>query len=181
TANSLGTITAGTWSGGIITSAYGGTGNGFTKFSGPASSEKTFTLPNASATILTDNLAVTVAQGGTGSVSYTPYAVIVAGATNTDQLSTVSGVGTSGQVLTSNGASAWPTWQAASTTDSTKATKALDNLASVAINAALIPASAAGLDFGSTAKPWKDIWLAGSSGTPGTNQFKITGASTSGV
>jgi hypothetical protein len=42
----------------IIASIYGGTGNGFTKFIGPASSEKTFTLPNASATILTTNAAV---------------------------------------------------------------------------------------------------------------------------
>lgn len=50
----------------IVASAYGGTGNGFSKFSGPATSEKTFTLPNASATVLTDNTAVTIAQGGTG-------------------------------------------------------------------------------------------------------------------
>ncbi len=42
----------------IIASTYGGTGNGFTKFSGPSSSEKTFTLPNASAT-----LSYTVASG----------------------------------------------------------------------------------------------------------------------
>jgi hypothetical protein len=60
------TFTNKTWNGDIITSAFGGTGNGFTKFSGPASSEKTFTLPNASASILTDNTAVTIAQGGTG-------------------------------------------------------------------------------------------------------------------
>ena len=50
----------------VIASTYGGTGNGFTKFTGPTTSEKTFTLPNASATVLTDNAAVTVAQGGTG-------------------------------------------------------------------------------------------------------------------
>jgi hypothetical protein len=50
----------------IIGSAFGGTANGFTKFSGPATTEKTFTLPNASATILTDNAVVTSAQGGTG-------------------------------------------------------------------------------------------------------------------
>lgn len=50
----------------IISSVYGGTGNGFTKFSGASASEKTYTLPNASAAILTDNAAVTVAQGGTG-------------------------------------------------------------------------------------------------------------------
>jgi hypothetical protein len=55
----------------IIASTYGGTGNGFAKLSGPASTEKTFTLPNANATILTDNAAVTVAQGGTGAATLT--------------------------------------------------------------------------------------------------------------
>ena len=43
---------AGTHVTGILGSANGGTGNGFTKFSGPASSERTFTLPNASDTIV---------------------------------------------------------------------------------------------------------------------------------
>ncbi len=56
---------------GILGSANGGTGNGFTKFSGPTTAEKTFTLPDASATILTSNAAVTVAQGGTGIASGT--------------------------------------------------------------------------------------------------------------
>lgn len=50
----------------VIASTYGGTGNGFTKFSGAASTEKTYALPNASSTILTDNAAVTILQGGTG-------------------------------------------------------------------------------------------------------------------
>lgn len=49
----------------IIASTFGGTGNGFTKFTGAATSEKTYTLPNANATILTDNALVTAAQGGT--------------------------------------------------------------------------------------------------------------------
>lgn len=53
----------------IIASTYGGTGNGFTKFTGPSASEKTFTLPDASATILTNNAAVTVGQGGTNATS----------------------------------------------------------------------------------------------------------------
>ena len=35
----------------IIASTYGGTGNGFAKFSGPTTSEKTFTLPDASAAL----------------------------------------------------------------------------------------------------------------------------------
>ncbi len=58
---------------------------------------------------------------------------------------------------------------------------ALDNLASVAINTALIPGTAGALDFGSTTKPWGSLWFAGTSGTPATNQFKITGASTGGL
>ena len=61
------------------------------------------------------------------------------------------------------------------------ANAALSNLASVAINAALIPGTAGALDFGSTDKPWADMWFAGTSGTPGTNQFKITGVATGGV
>jgi hypothetical protein len=54
---------------GILPAANGGTANGFTAFSGPTTSTKTFTLPNANATILTDNAAVTKAQGGTGSTT----------------------------------------------------------------------------------------------------------------
>ena len=55
----------------IIASGFGGTGNGFTKFIGPAGSERLFTLPNADATILTSNALVTVAQGGTGASTAT--------------------------------------------------------------------------------------------------------------
>jgi hypothetical protein len=36
----------------VIASTYGGTGNGFAKFSGPATSEKTYSLPNSNATLL---------------------------------------------------------------------------------------------------------------------------------
>jgi hypothetical protein len=56
---------------------------------------------------------VTVAQGGTGDASVTAYAVLCGGTTSTGAIQSVSGLGTSGQVLTSNGASALPTWQAA--------------------------------------------------------------------
>ena len=58
---------------------------------------------------------------------------------------------------------------------------ALSNLSSVALNAALLPDAAAADDFGSATLPFKDIFLAGSSETPATNNFKITGASTSGT
>lgn len=38
----------------VINAQFGGTENGFTAFSGPASTKKTFTLPNANANIVTD-------------------------------------------------------------------------------------------------------------------------------
>ncbi len=54
-----------------------------------------------------------VVQGGTGDASFSAYSLIAGGTTTTGALQNISGVGTSGQVLTSNGASALPTWQAA--------------------------------------------------------------------
>ncbi len=52
-----------------------------------------------------------VAGGGTGNTTFTAYSVITAGTTATGPFQNVSGVGTSGQVLTSNGAAQLPTWQ----------------------------------------------------------------------
>ena len=56
---------------------------------------------------------VTVAQGGTGKTSFTVYAVVCGGTTTTGALQSIASVGTAGQVLTSNGAGALPTFQAA--------------------------------------------------------------------
>jgi hypothetical protein len=80
----------------IIASTYGGTGNGFTKFSGPATAEKTFTLPDATCSILTSNAAVTVAQGGTG-VTTTPTngQLLVGNGTNYTVATLGSGTGIS--------------------------------------------------------------------------------------
>lgn len=47
----------------IIGSTHGGTGNGFARFSGPTTSEKTFTLPDATTTILTTNYTGALATG----------------------------------------------------------------------------------------------------------------------
>lgn len=49
----------------IIASTFGGTGNGFTKFSGPTTAERTFTLPDASATLLYSGGALGTPSGGT--------------------------------------------------------------------------------------------------------------------
>jgi len=94
----------------VISSTYGGTGNGFTKFSGPTTSEKTFTLPNANATVLTDNTAVTVPQGGTGrNTSTTSYGLIAAGTTATGAHQTLA-AGATTDILVGGGASALPSW-----------------------------------------------------------------------
>jgi hypothetical protein len=71
----------------------------------------TLTLPTTSGTILTSGTAVTVAQGGTGNATATAYAVQCGGTTSTGAHQSIASVGTSGQVLTSNGASALPTFQ----------------------------------------------------------------------
>ena len=49
----------------VIASTYGGTGNGFTKFTGPTTSEKTFTLPNADSTIVVQGGALGTPSSGT--------------------------------------------------------------------------------------------------------------------
>lgn len=54
---------------------------------------------------------VVVADGGTGRSSQTAYAVLCGGTTTTAAQQSVASVGASGQVLTSNGAGALPTFQ----------------------------------------------------------------------
>lgn len=55
---------------------------------------------------------IAVADGGTGASSFTAYAVICGGTTSTAALQPIASVGTSGHVLTSNGAGALPSFQA---------------------------------------------------------------------
>lgn len=52
-----------------------------------------------------------VANGGTGRASHTAYAVICGGTTGTAAQQSIAGVGSSGDILTSNGAGALPTFQ----------------------------------------------------------------------
>ncbi len=61
------------------------------------------------------------------------------------------------------------------------ANAALSNLASVAINASLIPSPAGSFDIGSALLPWRELYLSGTSTLPATNNFKLTGASTGGT
>jgi hypothetical protein len=81
---------------GTLPIANGGTGTTSTTFVNLATNV-TGTLP--------------VANGGTGLATTTAYGLIAAGTTSTGNFQQVSGTGTSGQLLTSNGAGALPTWQ----------------------------------------------------------------------
>lgn len=101
---------------GVIGSAFGGTNNAFFAVSGPATSVKTFTFPNASATVLTDNAVVTVAQGGTGrATSTTAYGLLAAGTTATGAHQTLA-AGATTELLVGGGASALPVWTTATGT-----------------------------------------------------------------
>ena len=64
---------------------------------------------------LTSSGTLAVDQGGTGATSQTAYAVLAGGTTSTGAYQSVASVGTSGQVLMSNGAGALPTFQTIST------------------------------------------------------------------
>jgi hypothetical protein len=98
-------ISNGTWQGGTIGSAYGGTG--LTTFTGANNA-----LYSTSASALTAGTLPVVA-GGTGVTSATAYAVLCGGTTSTGPFQSIASVGTSGQILTSNGAGALPTFQTA--------------------------------------------------------------------
>lgn len=56
-----------------------------------------------------------VDRGGTGVAAFTPYAVVLGGTTGAADLQDVGALGTSGQVLTSQGAAAKPQWVSPST------------------------------------------------------------------
>lgn len=92
---------------GLIIATYGGTNNAFFQVSGPASSIKTFTLPNASATVLTDNAAVTAPQGGTGFGSYIIGDLLQA--SSTSAFSKLAAVAT-GNALISGGVGTVSSW-----------------------------------------------------------------------
>lgn len=73
-------------------------------------------LGTPSSGTLTNCTGLPVAGGGTGVASTTAYAVLCGGTTSTGALQSITGVGSSGEVLTSNGAGALPTFQAVSGT-----------------------------------------------------------------
>jgi hypothetical protein len=65
----------------------------------------------ASGSLAAGFTTVTVPLGGTGAVSQTAYAVLCGGTTSTGAYQSIASVGTAGQVLTSAGAGALPSFQ----------------------------------------------------------------------
>lgn len=92
---------------GILPVANGGNNNAFFSVSGPATSVKTYTFPNASSTVLTSNAAVTTAQGGTGFTSYAVGDMLQASGTTT--LAKLVAVAT-GNVILSGGVGTISSW-----------------------------------------------------------------------
>lgn len=72
----------------------------------------TFTTLGTISTGVWNGTTITAGYGGSGKTTFTAYSVICAGTTSTGIFQNVSGLGTSGQILTSGGAGALPTWKA---------------------------------------------------------------------
>lgn len=103
-------------------------------------------VTNTTGVITSLGTTLGIANGGTGlATSTTAYGVVCAGTTATGAYQVLNALGSSGQVLTSNGAAALPTWQTASGGANT----ALSNLSSVAINTTLLSDTDATDDLGS--------------------------------
>ena len=85
----------------IIASTYGGTGNGFTKFSGATTAERTYTLPDANATILYSGGPLGTPSSGTvtnltGTASININGTVGATTASTSQFTTGAFGGTQG-------------------------------------------------------------------------------------
>lgn len=100
---------------GILPTANGGTGIAFFTVAGPTVA-RTYTFPDAAATVLTSNAAVTVAQGGTGLAAITANNLLYGNGTGNALL--LAPGGTTGAVLMNTAAGA-PSWSLLSALPST--------------------------------------------------------------
>ncbi len=94
---------------GTIASSNGGTGNGFTKFSGPATSEKTFTLPNSSETLLYSGGPLGTPSSATlSNASGLPVSTGISGLGTNVATALAVNVGTAGAFVVNGGALGTP-------------------------------------------------------------------------
>jgi hypothetical protein len=121
----------------VIASTYGGTGNGFTKFSGATTAEKTYTLPDANATLLYAGGALGTPSSGTvtnltGTASININGTVGATTANTGAFTTLSATG----VITSTLATGTAPFTVASTTQVANLNAATAGTATTATNLA---------------------------------------------
>lgn len=119
--------------------------------------------------------ALSVAQGGTGVATTPTNGQILIGNGSGFSLNTLTAG--SGVNIT-NSAGTVTISAPGSGTCATCANTALSNLASVAINTSLLPGTAGAADLGSASLPFGQLFLSGTSASPASNNFKITGAAT---
>jgi len=94
----------------VIASTYGGTGNGYAKFSGPTTAEKTFTLPDANATLLYAGGPLGTPSSGTlSNATGLPVSTGVSGLGTNVATALATNVGTSGAFVVNGGALGTPT------------------------------------------------------------------------
>jgi hypothetical protein len=132
--------------------------------------------------------AITVANGGTGDTSLTAYAVLTGGTTSTGPVQSIASVGTSGQVLTSNGAGALPTFQTAGTqvyfqtiqgTSTTQVTTAGTTFTDTGVTATITPSVNTHRIKVTVSIPWACFSTVGNAETDNEIKFNIVRTATS--
>jgi hypothetical protein len=161
--------------GGVTTP--GGTNNKVAKFTGAQTLGDSSITDNGTTVTTSTNFVI---QGGTGTIGVAGSqngALALVGGNFTGSISTASLTGSqtytlpdsSGTFCLSTGNCLGPVGNGANVS--------LSNLSSVAINTSLLP-GATTIDLGAAGNGFRNLYLAGSSGSPVTNYFQITGAAT---
>lgn len=157
-----------------------------------ATANRAITIPDAAGTVAVSasgNIALSaagnvtftgtlpIANGGTGlGTAPTNGQLLIGNAGNYNLAGLTQG---SGITITTGPGSITIAADGSGCTTITCATRELNNLQNVAINVDLKPGTAAGASLGTLALPFKELFLAGTSVTPGSGQnFKFTGAAT---
>lgn len=129
---------------------------------------------------------------GTGVITNTAPGALPAGSTNCVQVTNAANtaflcngpvaIDTSGNISTPGTVSTGSNGGTTGKVALSGSTSGTCNLTTTATATAITPSTAAECDAGTTTLPlFKDVYIAGTSGTPGTNNFKFTGASTGGT
>jgi hypothetical protein len=157
----------------------GGTNNKVAKFTGSQVLGDSSITDNGTTVTTSTNLVI---QGGTGTIGVAgsqagTLELAYAGASFTGSLSTATLTANRSYTLPDSTGTFCLTSGNCLGPVGSGANISLSNLAGVAINTSLLP-GATTIDLGAAGNGFRDLYLAGSSGTPASNYFTITGAAT---